>query len=198
MTISTSATVPWTGTLQHLVIVGDASHPIQDANGWIVAHAATETVQRYVIDALNSHGALVKALDNLVGPGAEHELTCDTAEHDDESLCIYCEGRAALALAEGEAPAPFKCALCGQVITDGKPCGCGARPVSVGPFGDVLEHAQVRVIVAALHTACSTYRECAATIAADAKLLPDAKARLVKQFESQEADAIAVLQIVGG
>jgi hypothetical protein len=24
--------------------------------------------------------------------------------------------------------APFKCALCGQVITDGLPCGCGARP----------------------------------------------------------------------
>jgi hypothetical protein len=24
-------------------------------------------------------------------------------------------------------PAPFKCQLCGQVITDGKPCGCGAR-----------------------------------------------------------------------
>ena len=25
------------------------------------------------------------------------------------------------------APASFKCPLCGQVITDGKPCGCGAR-----------------------------------------------------------------------
>ena len=27
-----------------------------------------------------------------------------------------------------EMPASYACALCGQRIDDGKPCGCGARP----------------------------------------------------------------------
>ena len=31
------------------------------------------------------------------------------------------------AISETPKPEPFKCPLCGQVITDGKPCGCGAR-----------------------------------------------------------------------
>ena len=38
----------------------------------------------------------VKALDNLVGAGAQHEHTCDSAEHDEDGACIYCEARAAL------------------------------------------------------------------------------------------------------
>ncbi len=36
------------------------------------------------------------ALDNIVGAGAQHEHTCDRAEHDDDSECIWCEARAAL------------------------------------------------------------------------------------------------------
>ena len=38
----------------------------------------------------------VGALDNLVGQGAQHEHTCDKAEHDADSGCFYCEARAAL------------------------------------------------------------------------------------------------------
>lgn len=40
---------------------------------------------------------LLNALENLVGPGAQHEHTCDRAEHDEDSACIYCEARTALA-----------------------------------------------------------------------------------------------------
>ncbi len=46
------------------------------------------------------HGAAAKmqaALDNLVGPGGQHEFTCDKAEHDQDSKCIFCEARKALA-----------------------------------------------------------------------------------------------------
>jgi hypothetical protein len=39
---------------------------------------------------------LLRALDNLVGPGSVHEYDCDLAEHDASSGCIYCEGRAAV------------------------------------------------------------------------------------------------------
>ena len=31
------------------------------------------------------------------------------------------------AIRDSEALAPYTCPLCGQRITDGKPCGCGAR-----------------------------------------------------------------------
>jgi hypothetical protein len=36
-----------------------------------------------------------------------------------QSVSIYLE--------PDQQPASSKCQLCGQVITDGKPCGCGAR-----------------------------------------------------------------------
>jgi hypothetical protein len=37
------------------------------------------------------------ALDNIVGPGAQHERTCDAAEHDEDGPCIWCAARHALA-----------------------------------------------------------------------------------------------------
>ena len=45
---------------------------------------------------------LLSALQNLVGEGAQHEVTCDQSEHDEDSACIYCEARAAIAKAEGK------------------------------------------------------------------------------------------------
>lgn len=39
---------------------------------------------------------LINALDDIVGPGAQCEDTCDLAEHSGNSLCIWCEAREAL------------------------------------------------------------------------------------------------------
>jgi hypothetical protein len=39
---------------------------------------------------------LLAALDSLCGPGAQFELACDEAEHDDASGCIWCEAREAI------------------------------------------------------------------------------------------------------
>jgi hypothetical protein len=41
--------------------------------------------------------SIFEALDNIVGSGAQHEHTCDKAEHDEQSGCIYCEARSVLA-----------------------------------------------------------------------------------------------------
>lgn len=43
---------------------------------------------------------LVNALENIVGAGAQHEHTCDKAEHDQDSGCIWCDAREALRLAQ--------------------------------------------------------------------------------------------------
>ena len=37
-----------------------------------------------------------QALRDIVGPGAQHEETCDQAEHDADSGCIWCEARKVL------------------------------------------------------------------------------------------------------
>jgi hypothetical protein len=43
---------------------------------------------------------LYRAIDNIVGKGAQHETTCDRAEHADGGKCIWCEARDAMQRAE--------------------------------------------------------------------------------------------------
>ncbi len=40
--------------------------------------------------------ALLAAAEDLVGVGAQHEHTCDIAEHDEDGPCIFCALRAAI------------------------------------------------------------------------------------------------------
>lgn len=56
----------------------------------------------FVTTAVTASGRMMQALDNLVGTGAQHENTCDQSEHGPraEDVCIYCEAREALALAQ--------------------------------------------------------------------------------------------------
>jgi transcriptional regulator with XRE-family HTH domain len=44
-----------------------------------------------------SDSRLFEALDNIVGMGAQHETTCDRAEHTEGTQCIWCEARSTLA-----------------------------------------------------------------------------------------------------
>ncbi len=45
---------------------------------------------------IDDNAILRAALTDIVGPGAQHEETCDKAEHDDDGPCIWCAARAAL------------------------------------------------------------------------------------------------------
>ena len=49
---------------------------------------------------LDPFDAMRIALDDLVGAGAQHERTCDPAEHDQDSPCVWCAARTALLAAE--------------------------------------------------------------------------------------------------
>jgi hypothetical protein len=76
------------------------------ADGSLIA-AAPETKRQ--------RDELLAALDDLCGPGAQFELVCDEAEHDESSGCVWCEARAAIAKATGAK------ALTDDILTGGTP-----------------------------------------------------------------------------
>ena len=65
----------------------------KEANAKLIA-AAPETAKE--------RDGLLAALDNLCGPGAQFELACDEAEHDESSGCVWCEAREAISNATKE------------------------------------------------------------------------------------------------
>lgn len=56
-----------------------------------------------------------------------------------------------------------------------------------------LSDSETRIAVDALYSANSTYRE-AAKVVLESNLGPDAKKRLIEQFEKQQADCTALIE----
>jgi hypothetical protein len=70
-----------------------------DANARLIAAAPETAAERDRLREVNA--TLLTTLDDLCGPGAQFEATCDESEHDQDSACVWCEARAAIAKAEG-------------------------------------------------------------------------------------------------
>jgi|ETNvirnome_2_300_1030623.scaffolds.fasta_scaffold00183_38 hypothetical protein len=72
--------------------------PLETYKDSVAVEAAERKANANLIAAAPT---MLAALDDLCGPGGQHEHACDKAEHDNDSGCIWCCAREAIAKAEG-------------------------------------------------------------------------------------------------